>query len=117
MQGLLRCPQCNRWLVTHYQPRAGSISGASYACRYQDGLDVVRYHLTIGTKLLDAYVVRRVLDVLQPVQIHARWTRSRSRVPSRTPSRRPSADTCNMWRMTWRRPAGVMRSPIRTTAS
>jgi len=71
LQGLVRCSQCKRWLTTRYQARTRADRSASYACMYQDRLDVWHYHLSCGTRLVDAYVVRRVLDALQPVQVRA----------------------------------------------
>ncbi len=68
LQGLLQCSQCKRWLATRYQARNRS---ASYSCMYQDRLDIFHYHLSCGARLVDAYVVRRVLDALQPVQVRA----------------------------------------------
>jgi DNA invertase Pin-like site-specific DNA recombinase len=72
LQGLVRCSQCKRWLSTHYQktPTPGARS-ASYVCMPRDRLDVAHYHLSCGTKFLDAYVVRRVLDALKPVSVRA----------------------------------------------
>jgi hypothetical protein len=71
LQGLIRCAQCKRWLATRYQARTRADRSASYTCIYQDRLSVSHYHLSCGTKLVDAYIVRRVLDALQPVQVRA----------------------------------------------
>ncbi len=72
LQGLLRCSQCQRWLTTRYQVRrTRTDNGASYMCIHQDRQEVSHYHLSCGTRLVDAHVVRRVLDALRPVQMRA----------------------------------------------
>jgi len=71
LQGLVRCAPCNRFMYTRYQVHTRPGQSASYSCCYQDREDKWHFHLSCGAKLLDAYVVRRVLDALQPVQLQA----------------------------------------------
>jgi len=71
LQGLIQCAPCNRFMYTRYQAHTRPGRSASYSCSYQDREDVWHFHLSCGTNLLDAYIVRRVLDALQPVQLQA----------------------------------------------
>ncbi len=68
LQGLLWCGTCERSLHTRYSVRAG---GTSYICLQKDRQEVTHIHLGFGSKLVDAAIVRRVLNALRPLELQA----------------------------------------------
>jgi DNA invertase Pin-like site-specific DNA recombinase len=68
LQGLLWCGTCERSLHTRYSARAGS---TSYICLKKDRQEVTHIHLGFGSKLVDACIVRGVLNALRPLELQA----------------------------------------------
>jgi hypothetical protein len=66
LQGLLWCGTCERSLHTRYSARAGS---TSYICLQKDRQEVTHIHLGFGSKLVDACIVRCVLNALRPLEL------------------------------------------------
>jgi len=66
LQGLLWCARCERSLHTRHSARAGS---TSYICLQKDRQELTHIHLGFGSKLVDACIVRQVLNALRPLEL------------------------------------------------
>jgi DNA invertase Pin-like site-specific DNA recombinase len=67
LQGLVWCPQCERWMWTSYHRRRGAVRLASYLCRRIDRWGQPAHHLVVTAEIIDTMVATHVLASLEVV--------------------------------------------------